>query len=126
MNATKLHEFSDDELSAAASVDAKGVSVTLRGSAESAAMKKLNELLTLVHDEALRRKAAEVVVDFRGLEFMNSTCFKSFISWIVQVRALASDTQYKIRFLCDRSKHWQDRSLGALSSFAVGVVLVEG
>ena len=126
MNATKLHEFSDDELSAAASVDAKGMSVIFRGSAESSAVKQLNELLTLVHDEALRRKVAEVVVDFRALEFMNSTCFKSFISWIVQVRALAAETQYKIRLLSDKSKHWQDRSLGALSSFAVGVVQVEG
>jgi hypothetical protein len=56
---------------------------------------------------------------------MNSSCFKTFITWIVRVRNLAPDAQYKIRFLSDQEKHWQRRSLGALSCFAVDLIRIE-
>jgi hypothetical protein len=122
---TQLHKFEDAELAAAAAAEDAALRVTLTGTADSRVMAKLNDLLTRVHDEAARRKSSEVVVDFRALEFMNSSCFKAFVTWIVRVQGLATDAQYKIRFLSDKGKHWQNRSLGALSCFAVDLISVE-
>ncbi len=71
-------------------------------------------------------RVREVVVDMRELEFMNSSCFKSFVTWLTDVQQLERDKQYQIRFLSDSSKHWQRRSQFALSCFAVDLVKIEG
>jgi hypothetical protein len=47
------------------------------------------------------------------------------VSWIGQVQDLEAHRQYRIRFLSDDNKHWQRRSLGALSCFAVDLIQVE-
>ena len=122
---TDLHAFEESELNAAAATEGDGLRVTLRGNADTRVMAKLGELLTRVHDEAMKRKVPEVVVDFRALDFMNSSCFKAFVTWIVRVQGLPPDAQYKIRFLSDKTKHWQNRSLGALTCFAVDLIHVE-
>jgi hypothetical protein len=64
------------------------------------------------------------VVDFRAFDFMNSSCFKAFVTWIGLVQELESG-QYKIRFLSDEGKHWQRRSLDALRCFAVDLIQIE-
>jgi hypothetical protein len=125
MTATKIHGFRDGEITADAVADGAGVRIMLQGSADSRAMEKISELLSHAHDEAVRRKSAELVVDFRALEFMNSSCFKAFVTWIDRVQGLTEDAQYKIRFLSDNKKHWQHRSLGALSCFAADLIRVE-
>ena len=122
---TELRGFESGELAVSARADDAGVTVAFQGSADSRVMTELGELLTRVHDESVKRSAGEVVVDFRDLEFMNSSCFKAFVTWIVRVQGLAAGTQYRIRFLSDKGKHWQHRSLGALSCFAVDLVQVD-
>jgi len=117
--------FQAAELAAEAASDDERITVTFKGSADTRVMAQVNELLTHVHDRALEQARREVVVDFRDLEFMNSSCFKAFVTWIVRVQGLAEDAQYKIRFLSDRGKHWQRRSLGALTCFAVDLVEVD-
>jgi hypothetical protein len=99
--------------------------VLLSGCADSRVMAPLKELVTKVHDEMLRTGTPEAVVDFRELEFMNSSCFKAFVSWISQVQDLDPQTRYRIRFLSDRAKPWQRRSLAALSCFAADIIHVE-
>jgi hypothetical protein len=121
----ELDAFREAELAAVAAADDAAVRVTLTGSADSRVMTKLASLLGRAHDEAARRNSPEVVVDLRALEFMNSSCFKAFVSWIVRVQGLPADAQYKIRFLSDKGKHWQNRSLGALTCFAVDLIRVE-
>jgi hypothetical protein len=66
----------------------------------------------------------EVQIDLRELEFMNSSCFKSFVSWISEVSELTSG-HYRIRFLSNPSILWQHRSLHALSCFAAELVTIE-
>jgi hypothetical protein len=105
--------------------DRRVARVTLEGCADSRVMSEMMTLLGDVHDAALHARASEVVVDFRGLEFMNSSCFKAFVTWLSRVRDLEPGAQYRIRFLSDKSKHWQRRSLDALRSFAIDLVQVE-
>lgn len=66
-----------------------------------------------------------MVVDLTRLEFMNSSCFKSFVAWIEQVQNLDPSEQYRIQFLSDPNMHWQRRSLKALSCFAADLITVE-
>jgi hypothetical protein len=51
--------------------------------------------------------------------------FKAFVSRLGTLQDLDVALQYRIRFLSDEEKHWQRRSLGALSSFAVDLVEIE-
>jgi hypothetical protein len=114
-----------DQLRSEATYAPPAVNVRLVGSAESVAMASLGQLLGKLHGEALRLAVREVTVDLRELEFMNSSCFKAFVSWLAVIQDLEPNKQYKIRFLSDEHKHWQRRSLGALSCFAVDLIQVD-
>ena len=101
------------------------ITVKLLGSAETSAMGELDAFLRRVHAQVMDAKLPEVVIDVRALDFMNSSCFKTFVSWIGVVQELPNDQQYKVRFLADDKKHWQSRSLGALACFAVDLIRIE-
>ncbi len=78
-----------------------------------------------VTNESQRAAVPEVVVDLHALEFMNSSCFKCFITWIVAVRRLPPDQSYRIRFVSNPAMHWQRRSLHAISYFGGELVTID-
>lgn len=96
----------------------------LCGTADLRVTDSVEAILNRVHQKALELAIAEVQVDLRELEFMNSSCFKSFVSWISEVSDLTAG-QYRIRFLSNPSILWQRRSLHALSCFAAELVTIE-
>lgn len=100
------------------------LNVELHGTADTMVTRDLHVFLTDVHKEALARHASVVFVDLRDLEFMNSSCLKCFVAWLARIQDLDAAAHYRIRFLSDPTKHWQRRSLVALSSFAP-VVMVD-
>lgn len=108
-----------------ASFEDGSISVRLHGSADIPARKPLESLLTGVHSESQRLKARRVVIDLTELEFMNSSCFKSFVTWIEEVQNLDADAQYRITFVSNPATHWQRRSLKALSCFAADLITLE-
>lgn len=101
------------------------ITVKLVGSAETTAMAELDAFLRRLHRTVMDGKLLGVVVDVRALDFMNSSCFKTFVSWIGVVQELPPEQQYKVRFIADDKKHWQSRSLGALACFAVDLIRIE-
>jgi anti-anti-sigma factor len=101
------------------------VTARFRGTADSEAKPALDHYVLALHDEARRLAASKVVVDFRELEFMNSSSFKVFVTWLAQVQELPAENQYRIHFVSNPSMHWQRRSLAALSCFAVNLVTIE-
>ncbi len=101
------------------------VTLQLVGNAETSAMSSLEALLKKLHSEVTRLGVRRVIVDLRHLAFMNSSCFKTFVTWLSQVQEAERSKQYMIHFLSDTQKHWQKRSLNALSCFAVDLVRVE-
>jgi hypothetical protein len=113
------------ELRARAWQQGDRLELKMAGTAEAAAVEPLAGLVRRLHGEALRIKPREVIVDLRELEFMNSGCFKSFVSWLAELQESDGSAQYAIRFLSDPNKHWQRRSLGALSCFAIDLVRIE-
>jgi hypothetical protein len=101
------------------------IRVNLAGSADAMAASHLQLILTRVHLETRRHAVQEVVVDFRPLEFMVSSCFKSFLGWIMKVRDCEASAQYPIRFLSDPKHLWQRRSLPSLQAFAQKLVSID-
>jgi hypothetical protein len=123
---SELVSVTGAEFTGSAEHEGAQILARLGGNADYAAMDALEMLLTRVHAEATRLGITEAVVDLRQLEFMNSSCFKSFVSWISDVQDLEAGKQYKIRFVSNPSMHWQKRSLHALRCFAVELITVEG
>jgi hypothetical protein len=113
-----------DDFSGATTRDGNVLTTKLRGTADYSAIDLLDKLLTQTHVDATKHPASEVVVDLRDLEFMNSSCFKSFVSWITDVQELDAGAQYKVRFLSNPKLHWQKRSLHSLRCFAVELITV--
>jgi len=95
------------------------------GTADVEAKPYLDEVVKKLHSEAQRLAATKVEVDFRELEFMNSSSFKVFVAWLAMVQDLAADKQYRIHLRSNPNLHWQRRSLAALSCFAVDLVAIE-
>ena len=105
---------------------ADGVLTTrFRGTADVEAKPALDHYVEALHGEAKRLGATKVVIDLRELEFMNSSSFKVFVTWLAQVQEMPAENQYRIHFLSNPSMHWQRRSLAALSCFAVDLVTIE-
>ena len=113
------------DLKARATSEGGATTVSFAGTADSRSMTAIDSLLSGLHAVMLSDKINEVTVDFRDLEFMNSSCFKAFVSWIGKVQDLPAAEQYRIVFRSDDGKHWQRRSLGALSCFAVDLIRIE-
>jgi hypothetical protein len=98
--------------------------VRLEGTADSRFTDELARFVVSAQEASLATAVKRVVIDFRELEFMNSSCFKSFVTWLQNLLDLEPERQYRIRFLSDANKHWQARSLKALSCFAADLVEV--
>ena len=112
----------DDAFTAKPKADDEHLETVLTGTADLKVQDQLAEHLGQLHEVARRMQVDEVVVDMRDLEFMNSSCFKCFVSWIAAIQDMPTDSQYRLRFLASASTHWQRRSLHALRCFAVDLI----
>jgi len=113
------------ELAARASRTDGELRILFEGIADLRAVDQLKEWLPKVHAEALKLGVKDVSVDFRELDFMNSSCFKAFVVWLNALQQLEPDRQYRLCFLSNPDQHWQRRSLHALRCFAVDLVRIE-
>lgn len=121
---SELVSVKGDDFTGVAVQEGSTITASLKGTADYAAIDPVEKLLDRTHTAATRGNASEVVIDFRQLEFMNSSCFKSFVSWITEVQELPEAQQYKVRFLSNAQLHWQKRSLHSLRCFAVELITV--
>lgn len=101
------------------------VAVRIKGSAEGSAAGDLEKLFSKVHEECVRLSAVRARIDLTELEFMSSSCFKSFVSWVVRIEQLPEDQRYHIVLLSSPTRHWQRRSLHALESMGGDIISVE-
>jgi hypothetical protein len=105
--------------------DGASVFVELRGTADIPAREPLDRFIMRLHSETLRTGAKEIVMDLGKLEFMNSSCMKTLVSWLTDVQGLPVPSQYRICFRSNREILWQRRSLQALKCFADALVRIE-
>jgi hypothetical protein len=126
MSELSMLEVSTKELSVHATrVDIDRIQLAMSGTAETPAYDALMTLVRRLQAETHERRPSEVVVDLRGLDFMNSACLKTFVTWLGELREADASAQYAVRFLFDRNKHWQRRTVGALKCFAPTLVTIE-
>jgi hypothetical protein len=123
--AAELPVVSSPTFAASSTVEEGALVVRFTGNADLAAKDALETLMPRVHAEALRLCSREVVIDFTALEFMNSSCFRSFVTWLSDVQDLPRAQQYAIRLLANSALLWQRRSLHALKTFADELVRIE-
>src|SRR5262245_47499743 len=101
-----------------------GIVVHFTGNGDMEAVDPLGAYLKLVHRHALELGVSRVAFDFSALYFMNSSCFKAFVSLIDTVSRTDSRA-YAVCFLTNLCIHWQRRSLEAFRYLAPKVVQVE-
>jgi hypothetical protein len=99
--------------------------VSLKGESDLNDALVLRTFLEGVHEQAIGLRVSQVVVDLQELVFLNSSCFKGFVSWIAEVADSDQASQYKIRFLSSSKYRWQRQSLQALRCFAPDLVFVD-
>ena len=105
--------------------EGESLSLQVSGNADLEMLPQLGPFLKQVHSELCRAGVDLVTVDLRRLYFMNSSCLKSFITWVVSVSKLNAESRYRIRFLSNQNLRWQQRSLESMQAFAPDVVRVE-
>jgi hypothetical protein len=125
MSAASFYKVTDTSFCAEALLDGRRITVNLSGSADANAAAHLQLMLARTQLQARRQPTEEVVVDFRRLEFMVSSCFKNLLSWINGVRDAKGEEQYRIRFLSDSKYLWQRRSLRSLQALSNELVSIE-
>jgi hypothetical protein len=125
MSTVSFYKVNDSAFSAEALLDGNRITVNLTGSADSNAAAHLQLMLNRMQMQTRRQPTEEVVVDFRQLDFMVSSCFKSLLSWINTVSDSAEQDQYRIRFLSDSKYVWQRRSLRSLQALSHELVSIE-
>jgi hypothetical protein len=124
MNPLELPIQQVAELTARANVDSEHVELSLAGTADLRVTAELDLILQGIHTEMLSRGLKQVDVNLRELEFMNSSCFKSFVTWIGNLQKLPNTAQYQVRLVSDPDIIWQRRSLESLSYCAPNLIRV--
>jgi hypothetical protein len=99
--------------------------VRLVGNADMRVADQLDVALEGLAAAMPKQAKAELAFDIRELYFMNSSCFKCFVSLIVSTLDQPKPQQFSVVFLSNPRMHWQDRSLEALRSIATEVVRIE-
>jgi hypothetical protein len=118
-------DMKENDFSAHATASERRIQVNLTGTADLTVKSQLDHFLREVHSEAQRCLAEEVTVDVRQLEFMNSSCLKSFVWWISTVQEQRGEGKYRIVFVSSPSVYWQRRSLNALACLATEIISIQ-
>jgi len=113
------------DFEARATYDGGALALVIKGDASGDAISSFESLLSQIHAEAVQRAITEAFIDIRSLEFMSSSWFKCFVSWLSEIQALDEGKQYALRFALNPSIGWQKRSLRSLSCFAVDLIKIE-
>lgn len=124
MNLASLPDIDCDGVKLQATEHDEQLTVRFSGNADTRVKDEIHKYLVRTHEVVKKHQLGRVSIDLRDLEFMNSACFKAFVTWLATVRKLDRDQQYHIHFLSNDEIHWQRRSLRALSCFAASLVRI--
>lgn len=120
-----VETMKENDFAAQATASDRRIQVSLTGTADLTVKSQLDRFLRDIHSEAQRCLAEEVTVDVRQLEFMNSSCLKSFVWWVGAVQEQVGDGRYRIVFVSSPTVYWQRRSLNALACLANEIISIQ-
>jgi hypothetical protein len=121
--AVTVATFEVEKLSGAAELDGGRVAARLSGTASHRDLSALDAFLAKVLAEAHRVLASAIILDLRDVGYMNSSHFKSLVSWLGRVAR--TEPRLEVTLRANAEHHWQKRSLDALGHLAEGLVRVE-
>jgi hypothetical protein len=112
-----MQKTSENRLRTEAALSPGVLDVYLSGTADVNVLPELDAFLSDVHATASRARVTSVTVDISALQFINSSCLKSFITWMTTAQAM-NEGRYMITFLFQRQSPRQGRTFGALAALA--------
>jgi anti-anti-sigma factor len=124
--ALDIPPVAEPDFTAQAEVTDEVLKVVLTGTADFNTKPHFDRFMRSLHEQAMRLAVREVVVDLGQLAFMNSSCFKVVVAWILSVGAESHDNKYRIVFVENPALYWQRYSLKALSALAPDRISVQG
>ena len=124
-DAPGIDPIKDDEFAASGGLEGGRVHLHFWGNADLRVKDRLDAFLRQADKQSVEAAVQEVVVDFRRLDFMNSSCLKALVTWLGKVQERPIAEQYRVVFLKNPAAHWQARSLHALVTFAPSMIRVE-
>jgi anti-anti-sigma factor len=116
----------ETDFTASAEVIDETLKVVLTGTADFNTKPHFDRFMRALHEQALRLAVREVVIDLDKLAFMNSSCFKVVVAWILSVGAEPHESKYRIVFVENPALYWQRHSLKALTALAPDRISVHG
>jgi hypothetical protein len=125
MNDAPLPSVRAGAFSVSVSREGDALVARFEGDADLRARAALEDFMTELHRRTLADKAPRVIMDLHKLEFMNSSCFKSWVTWLGRIQDLLPDQQYRVHFRSNPEMLWQRRSLHALRCLALDLVTIE-
>ena len=125
MTPAALEPIKESDFSATGEFEGTRLTVRLWGNADQRGNTLFDGFLRVADRQSLAAGVTEVVVDFRELVFMNSSCLKALVTWLRRVQERPPEERYAIRFLQEREAHWQARSFSALAAFGRGLLTIE-
>lgn len=85
----------------------------------------LDPLFERIHGGMVSKKIPDVVADFQGLNFLNSSGIKAVAKWIMKLAMLPADQKYLIKIAHNKAITWQVTSLPTLTFLVPGAVKIE-
>jgi hypothetical protein len=120
-----LAPIEESDFTATGQFEDTRLSMRLWGHADMRVKARLDVFLEEADNQSVAGGIKEVVVDFRELVFMNSSCLKALVTWLGRVQDRPAEQRYAIRFLKEPAAHWQKRSFNALCAFAGDVLTIQ-
>ncbi len=85
----------------------------------------LDPLFDKIHGGCIESGIKEVDLDFKQLNFLNSSGIKAIAKWIMKLGDLSGDKKYVIKIIHNKNITWQVTSLPTLTFLVPGAVKVE-
>ena len=122
MESLQIVDLKDRDFSTKTEHDASAITVHMRGNWDMKAVAPLDEYTRSLQAQAQRLNVTQVIVHMSEIEFINSSCLKSFARWIGSL-GKPNQGQYSITFCTDLP--WQRRSLEALKALGGDKVVLQ-
>ncbi len=123
--AGSLPAVEDAAFTARTTLDGATMDVAMSGTADLVVQTQIEAYLTAIHATAVAAHVSTVRADVRPLEFMNSSCIKALVTWILSAARQPEDCQYRIVFRTSPTTDWQRRSFALLARMSAKLVSIE-
>ena len=75
-----------------------------------------------IHDRLVDNNLDKVFCDLSQLKFINSANINCLVKWVSFIKTTPEEKRYKIIFLYNKPKFWQEKFLSVLRVFSRGAV----